>query len=271
MHAHPADLRQILAIRQSPASPLDKSEFGTLHAFVRVCELLEPQLVWPKGDARVRWLTGLSHAKFYLTAWSAVGFQQSGSFPQLEFAVVNELAGLAERYWRAPVAGPIRQFPFLQNAELRSIVERDFASLSAARKADEVKVALVLAGSVIEATLLDVIERDLKASEIAAQQVMQAKGWKKLDPKAASDWKLFQQIALCGPDGLSVLSIKTEKIAQEVRDWRNLVHPGRERDESRQAPLRPSDAAVAEALVEKVLDEVEAWTHKGKPVVPPKI
>uniref|UniRef100_UPI00389A98C5 hypothetical protein n=1 Tax=Hyalangium sp. TaxID=2028555 RepID=UPI00389A98C5 len=248
-----------------------QSEFGALDAFVRVCELLEPQLVWPKNDARVRWLTGLSHAKFYLTNWGTVGPIPSDKYPQLEFVVVDELARLAQRYWRAPTEGPVRQLPFLLNPELRAIVERDLASLSAARKADEVKVALVLAGSIVEATLLDVLERNLQESEAAARRVMQTPGnrWGRFDPTDVSEWKFFQQIAICGPIGLGVLSAKTEKIAQEVRDWRNFVHPGKERDESRQAPIRPSDAAVSDALVEKVLDEVEAWTRKGQPVVPP--
>ncbi len=112
MHAHPEDLRQILALRQAPAAPLDRGEFGTLHAFVRVCELLEPQLVWPNGNARVRWLTSLSHAKFYIEKWSSIGSTQPGGHPQLEFEVVNELATLAERFWRGPTRGPIRQLPF---------------------------------------------------------------------------------------------------------------------------------------------------------------
>lgn len=261
MYAHPNDLRLILATRADPHAPISWKESGLLNAFVRVCELIEPDLIWSDDPSRIFWLTSLANAQFYIAAWREQGGDRD---LKLNPVHTDQLASLATKAWRGPSKGPIKPLPFIANQELRSIAERDLASLIAARKADEVKMALVLAGSVIETALTDIIERDQSVTEAAARRVAQAKNWRGFEPTDTSKWKFYQQISICGSHGLQVLSDKTEAISHTVRDWRNFVHPDRERQELRNGSLRPSDAAVAEALVEKVLDEVAAWSKKSQ-------
>jgi len=253
MHAHPEDLRLILARRNSREN-LSWREIGMMDAFIRVCDLLEPDLIWSAGDevSRVEWLTTLAHVRSYLVFWSAPPPTRD---LKLDVFEAEQLASLAAKAWRGPSKGPHRPLPFIKNSELRAIAERDLGSLSAARRADEVKVALVLAGSIIEAILVDIVSQNPTESEAAARGIPQLRNL----PTDMSRWTLVQMISVCGPQGLRVLSDKTKDIANTVRDWRNFVHPEKERAETRNNPLKPSDAAMAEALVEKVIDEVRLW------------
>lgn len=125
------------------------------------------------------------------------------------------------------------------NADLRRIAERDLASLTVALAAEETKSALVLAGSVIEAILTDLLEARSPA-------------W--IDGKKS----FFQIIEMCGPKGLRVLDERTVKVADTVRDTRNFVHPGRERETLQGRDFARSEGIVAQALVEQVIEAVAA-------------
>lgn len=257
MKAHPDELQQL--ITQYPKLAYGPVDYPLVSAFVDICEKLEPDLVLTTMQQRLEWRTGLELLRFQLKRWLGVDMQTG---LKMEWPVA--LAELAAKTWRGPSAGVVRAMPFVKDAGLRAIAERDFASLEAARKHSDVKVALVLAGCIIEAVLHDVVARDAKATEAAARNVHAARSpknprvWNKaFDFTKADDWPLAQLVGVCGPDGLGVLDARAEQISDTVRDWRNFVHPRKELDETKASPLSLSEAIAAGALVDIVLDQVE--------------
>lgn len=216
-------------------------------------------MVWTDQRARVNWRLGLDLLRFQLLRWRAVdGEKHVGLKPDR----LTELANAAREAWRgSTIAGP-RELGFLRDPGLRRIAERDYASLADARAREDVKPVLILSGCVIEAVTLDVVRRDEPGSKAAAEKVKLARQarepgvWDKVATRAIEEWTLKQLVGVCGNDGLKVLSPRAERVADTLRDFRNLVHPLRELIETATSPLSLGDAIVAGALTDLVLEEV---------------
>lgn len=99
------------------------------------------------------------------------------------------------------------RFNFVRNQFLRSNLERDYAELRNALRVKASKAAVVLSGSIIEAILVD--------------YVLPCRQSKRGDP---TKWGLKMLIEEC--DG-KVLSSQAVELSTVVRDYRNLIHPGR--------------------------------------------
>jgi hypothetical protein len=262
MHATPDDLERILKKntgRTAEPGALwpNSNQAGPAIAFLEICKQLVPDLVFTDDADRVDWMEGVGTLEFSLSK-----FQPGEHLKSLgiKFHVFQDLHRLAKKAWRGPGKAGARPLPFIRDKELRETAERDLASFESARKADETKSAVVLAGSVIEAILFDLTEKDPVASATAAGKVKAKYNWKKFDPTDQVEWTLFQVIAVCGPDGLAILSERTEATAHVARDYRNFVHPRKEREEIRAGtPLTAPDAAQAGALMEMVIDQVTRW------------
>lgn len=259
MHAHPDELKHILTSYPRPG--YSHNEYPLVSSFLVICEELESGMVWTDAQQRMEWRTALELLRFQLKRWLSV------SLPELHTALkrqhLDELAALAAKVWRGPGPGVVRQLPFVKDAGLRAIAERDYASLAVARKQDEVKTVLVLSGCVVEAVLLDVVVRKGAVATAAAQAVKAVRQAKNprvwgggFDASATDRWTFAQLVGVCGDDGLKVLSTRAEAIADTVRDFRNLVHPRLELQETATSPLSLSEAIATAALVDIVLDEV---------------
>lgn len=115
----------------------------------------------------------------------------------------------------SPVTEP-RTFAFVQDADIRAIVERDFDEAQRALVSKCWKAAIILCGGIIEAILLDLLGRD----EVRARSATKA-------PKTELlRWDLADLIGVSLE--LKLVSAGIEKLSQSVREFRNLVHPGRE-------------------------------------------
>jgi len=264
MRVHANDLE---AIYQSLGlvrdAPLDQGHGMLIAPFLAIAEAMEPSLIFSSEDDRLDWAKGVAEIKYALSRWTA------GVRTILRSGRLVRMADIAKRSWRAPRAGHLRELPFIVDAEMRAIAERDLATLASARMQSETKTALVMAGCVIEAVLLDVIDRqpqeELKAAAQRVKDARQAKNprvWGNFRPAEVEGWQLVHLVGVTGSDGLGVLSPRTEQKGEVIRDWRNFIHPRKEREETRNAPLRPSDAAAAEAFVEAVLDDVSTWSSR---------
>lgn len=111
----------------------------------------------------------------------------------------------------------IKEFIFIQNPKLREIIERDYQEIQRAFVAQCWKSALILAGGLIEAILLDGLEqkRDLALASSNAP--------KKPD---LSKWDLSNLIEVSVE--LQLVTSGVEKLSHPIREFRNLVHPGNE-------------------------------------------
>jgi hypothetical protein len=260
MKVTPDDLERILKKHPTGVGSSvwpNSSQPGVAVAFRQLCKEIAPNLVFSSDDDRVDWMDRLGTLEFYLDKYeSGPHITAIGT----KFELYAGLHALAKKAWRGPGMGGVRELPFILDKELRGIAERDLASFESMTKAEEVKAAIVLAGSVIEAILFDLAEKDPAKTTAAAQNVKMKRGWKKFDPTDADWWTLEQVIAVCGQEGLGILSDRTEGTAHIARDYRNFVHPRKEREEAiGNGPLTRSDAIQAGALMELVIDQVNRW------------
>jgi hypothetical protein len=102
-----------------------------------------------------------------------------------------------------------------------------FSTVASSLANNEWKAATILAGSLIEALLLWAIKQrttDVPAVISALVKSGVFKGKQAPDPGDPDDWKLFQYIPVARE--LKEIEPRTAKIADEVRDFRNLIHPG---------------------------------------------
>ena len=275
MRAHPEDLVRLL--EQMPGqtdTKLSVCHAAHVDAFLQVCRALEPDMVWSDGEHRTKWLIHTCSLRSALKAWTSDDRTiLTGTHRDIDELVV--LSKLASTLWRGPSDGPLEEFSFMKDSRLRSIAERDRRSLTVARQTEQTKMALVLAGSVIEALLLDVLEHDKTATREAAVAV---KGLRKeSDPaigrmkpgSTPEKWPFLVLIAVSGQAGLGVLSKRAESVADTLRDWRNYVHPAQERNVTDEIPLGPNDAALAEGLAVQDVEEVRRWWAKAEEVAAP--
>lgn len=130
-------------------------------------------------------------------------------------------------------------FDFITDEDLRASLVADYSELVIALSNGAWKATHVLAGSIIEALLVDYL--------LAARNP----GAKAKDPLKMD---LSTLISECRTEG--ILSDRTEQLSSVVRDYRNLIHPGRllRLGET----VDESTAQVAKALVDIIVKEVEA-------------
>src|SRR5450759_691585 len=130
-------------------------------------------------------------------------------------------------------------FDFINGEDFRLSLEADHRELSSAMQAKAWKTVHVLAGSIIEAVLIDY----LVASEY--------------QKKSSSDplkMTLAEAIYACRQE--KVLSEKTEHLSQAIRSYRNLIQPGRSVRLSEVA--NEQGAIIAQALIEIIIEEIAA-------------
>ena len=144
----------------------------------------------------------------------------------------------------------------VKSKELRQILRRDIAELNTARSQGYDKTAktcMVLAGSITEAILLSALKRRSKAAlKVAA-------GLPDKPPNDLERWDLFEMVKVATALKPAVLPGDAETGADQLRKWRNLVHPGRELRDSKSKRIKPSAgrARNAVAFLQFVADELE--------------
>jgi hypothetical protein len=110
-----------------------------------------------------------------------------------------------------------RQFGFVTDLSLRSIIERDYSEIQRAYIGQCWKSVLILCGGTIEAILTDL----LKSDEANARST-------KSSPKEPDimKWDFSQLIEVAVE--LKLVSSSVQKLSHSLREYRNLVHPGNE-------------------------------------------
>lgn len=139
------------------------------------------------------------------------------------------------------------EFDFMADAALRAIVERDVGELRRADAHDLDKCIAILSGSIVEALLLDVLSRRPDRAQSMAKK---PQNW----PEKMSLGELVS-IAV----HLKLVEPTAEPLVLKLTDFRDLVHPQRERREKPKVDRDTSGALLA-LLRLVVRDLVEAHT-----------
>jgi hypothetical protein len=144
-------------------------------------------------------------------------------------------------------------FEFVQHSDLKKIIERDYAELQRVRIATGAKSRYVLCGGLIEALLLDSLLHD-EAKARAARRSPKLKGGTQVKPLL--DWNLGELIDIALD--LQIIETDAEQFSHGVRNYRNLIHPGKE-IQSKQK-VATEEAEIAEKVLEIVIRELHQRT-----------
>jgi len=114
----------------------------------------------------------------------------------------------------------------VRDGELREALRADLGAVDRALAAGEWKSATVLAGSVLEALLLDALTGYATGDVNRETQRMFEDGT--LRPRPSTDpnsWALNQLVEVCA--ALTLIEAHTAAQCRIAKDFRNLIHPGR--------------------------------------------
>ena len=131
-------------------------------------------------------------------------------------------------------------FDFVSDEKFRFCLEKDYQELTSSLQGGAWKAAYILAGSIIEAILVD---------------YLLAIGYQSTDPLTMT---LEDAISACRDEG--ALSEKSEYIVYAMRSYRNLLHPVKTMRLSES--IEEGSAKVSQALVEIITNEVSEAKKK---------
>jgi len=136
------------------------------------------------------------------------------------------------------------EFIFVKDPGLREIIERDYVEIQRAYISECWKSVVIVAGGSIEAILLDRLLQDPTSAQAA-----------KNAPSGKSDlsrWDLVELIKVAVE--LELVEPSAEILANAVRQYRNLVHPGNElRNKLQVGNLEANSALTALRIVHRDL------------------
>ena len=141
----------------------------------------------------------------------------------------NKMKLILDSYAGEGSRAATRQFPFITDNGLKDIVTRDYKELSSILLPGGAwKSGVVLAGSITEAILTDILASDsalLSRANRWSSAPKDSRG--RVKDISKGEWKLHQLIEVC--THLNVLpNERADTFDQVLRDYRNFVHPQKE-------------------------------------------
>ncbi|MBE0672664.1 MAG: hypothetical protein IH588_18975 [Anaerolineales bacterium] len=127
-------------------------------------------------------------------------------------------------------------FDFITDEEFRTSLEKDYREMNLCIQNAAFKAAVVLAGSIIEAVLIDYV---IAENFIAREEAL------KLD--------FGRVLTLC--KDRKIITDKTSDLSSVIKSYRNLIHPGR--SIRLNETVDKETAEVSKALVNIILNEIE--------------
>ena len=151
-----------------------------------------------------------------------------------------------EASWLHP-AEPSNPLDFIADAVLRSQLSADYEELSVVHRVGARKSTVILAGGILEGVLLDRLRTVPEAAKTASGS---------LPRNAVVSWDLGQLVDAA--ESLGLLPRGVVQISHGLREFRNLVHPGRQLREG--IALSENEAGLAVHVVEIVLKALSRRT-----------
>lgn len=173
---------------------------------------------------------------------------------------LNRIRHLLDEFTGQSSGVVLRDFSFVANVDIRRIIERDYRELALALLPAQCwKSAVVLAGSILEAILYDLLTRDaarVAAAEASAKAPTKRNGQVKslLQNTSSNEWKLTDLIEVSVDLGL-LLPDRSKAIDQVLRDYRNFVHPRKELKAA--YPCTEAEAMLSKGALDSVCNHLE--------------
>lgn len=194
--------RQSEIVGKGGANLVDAYEWNPVEEEIRSASADFPDLMPPFQKQALIWP---SHQRYY----SRPGLQNYLA------AAIGRLRAAREEDDGLAVAEAL-EFVFINDRDLREILERDYIEIQRAYVSSCWKSVIILCGGSIEAILLDRLLKD----EAAAKSAKTAPGSK----SNLTKWDLDELIKVATE--LKYVEPNAGTLADPVRQFRNLVHPG---------------------------------------------
>ena len=254
-------LRLMDEVEKSMGPTADSSALSTrLRRVVPECSTLveEVRRLDPRDflpDARYEFIVARLDMELWVKQWNP---GDTGSFvnqfnqqPQSRAEIRNllkQVIAVLDKYggegWRAQT----RSFSFLKDQGLREIIERDYKELVLVLfPGGAWKSTVIMAGSILEAILFDVLASDPAVNAKALGSPVAPKG-------PMEDWRLENLIKVAADIGVLPAKLATT-FDQVLRDYRNFVHPKKEIRSGH--PCREGEAQLAIGGLNAVCDLLE--------------
>ena len=144
----------------------------------------------------------------------------------------------------------MNDFSFIGDDALQAMIERDKEELDNSLKSGLWKATLLLAGSIIEAILVDYFLNFPPNENILS--VFEDADFKRYKGRKIEELDLIALIKLAVKDKL--IAEETSQLSTVIKNYRNLIHPGREL--RKKEKVNEHTATVAKSLVEIVISEI---------------
>ena len=142
----------------------------------------------------------------------------SSAFPQICEMVRMLLQARIRESPSAPVT-QLKEFPFVKDTALRTIIERDYQEIQQAFAAKCWKSVVVLSGGTIEAVLIDLLLRHESLAKASGKAPKDKDG----KVRIVQDWGLVYLILVAVE--LKLVNPGVDKLSHSIREYRDLVHP----------------------------------------------
>jgi hypothetical protein len=141
-------------------------------------------------------------------------------------------------------------FGFIRNENLRAVIEHDYTELQGLNTETQAKAVVVLAGDILEGLLIDSLTVSGK--------------W---DFDSACQQRLSDMIGPAKAKGI----ITEDRLSRILKDYRDLIHPGRA--VRNRVQLTRDDADLAKVAVNLTIRDISRWyeTPSGKAAVALKV
>jgi hypothetical protein len=140
-------------------------------------------------------------------------------------------------------------FWFIDNDQLRALLESDWAEVREVHKRGAWKATVILSGGIIEGILLDTlvhIEDEARAAYLRIRPSSKR--------KSIQRWDFFELIEVAKE--LDLLRGASPYLGHAIRELRNLIHPARSNELNRLVTQRHADLSISllEALIEDIAE-----------------
>jgi hypothetical protein len=143
---------------------------------------------------------------------------------------------------------------FIDDPELRRTLSVDLAAAHRALAHGEWKAATVLAGSVLEALCVWIIRRNSNEARNASVERLLREGVLRRPPAAdVLSWQAAELIEVAFAQG--AMGGDTVQAARQTKDYRNLIHPGRELRTGQQCT--EGTAHIAIGAMQRVVEDLK--------------
>ncbi len=203
-------------------------EAAGLTAIIDLVQQIPHQLIVLEGHQYASFITGLAAVRTAIFRWQEQGrssLEYMSAFDDLNpvYLIRTALSACPDEY---PSPGTVA-LDFISDQELIESLRTDISTINTALSNGEWKATTVLAGSVVEALLLWALQQHPPENVLDAAGILVAINTLRRNPGGNLEtWDLHSYIEVAAEPDL--ISEETATQARLAKDFRNLIHPGRE-------------------------------------------